>query len=136
MHTALALKGEAAQRVAVVAELLVQRLDGVQQRLSLLGVPGRCFTDKQRGIDGVLVADVCAGQVAVALLKAEDIAVGAALGFQPADLFTDELKAGQGAAQLDAVFFATGAAISVETIVVTATGSAGIVPSARRVRQM
>ena len=105
VHTAFALKGKAAQRVAVVTELLVQCLDGVQQRFALSGVPSRCFTDKQRGIDSVLVADVCAGQVAVAFLKAEDIAVRVPLGFQLADLFTDELKAGQGAAQLHTVFF-------------------------------
>ena len=136
MHAALALKGKTAQRIAVVTELPVQRLDGVQQRLALLSVPGRGLADQQRRVDSVLVADVAAGQVAVALLKAEDIAFGTPLGLQLADLLADELKAGQGAAQLNAVFFATGVAISVETIVVTATGSAGIVPCARRVRQM
>ena len=65
VHAALALKGKAAQRIAVVTELPVQRLDGVQQRLALLGVPGRGLADQQRRVDSVLVADVAAGQLYV-----------------------------------------------------------------------
>ena len=44
-----------------------------------------------------------AGQVAVALLKAEDVAVNFAGGFQQGDLFADELEARQNPAQLHAV---------------------------------
>ena len=44
-----------------------------------------------------------AGQVAVALLKAKDVAVGFTCGFQQTDLLADELEAGQSAAQLHAV---------------------------------
>ena len=105
VHTGFTFKGKAAQGVAEVAELLVQCLDSVQQRFTLLGIPGGCLADEQSCVDGVLVADMRAGQVAIALLKAEDIAVSAALGLQLADLLTDEFEAGQGAAQLDAVLF-------------------------------
>ena len=93
VHAALALKGKAAQRIAVVTELPVQRLDGVQQRLALLGVPGRGLADQQRRVDSVLVADVAAGQVAVALLKAEDKALHLACGLQPGDLVADPFEA-------------------------------------------
>ena len=88
------------------------------------------------GVDGVLVPDVSAGQVTVALLKAKDVAVGFTCGFQQTDLLADELEAGQGAAQPTPYFAATGVAISVGTMVVTATGCSGMVPSALRVRQM
>ncbi len=132
----LALKGKAAQRIAVVTELLYNASMASSSVMPCWAYQAAASADQQRRVDSVLVADVASGQVAVALLKAEDIAFGTPLGLQLADLLADELKAGQGAAQLDAVLFATGAAISVETMVVTATGSAGIVPCARRVRQI
>ena len=66
-----------------------------------------------------------AGQVTIALLKAKDIAFHMALCFQLADLLADELKARQVQRSSTPYFLATGVAISVETMVVTATGSLG-----------
>ena len=108
MHAGLALKGKAFQCVAVETELPVQCVYSVQQAHALGGVVGGGLAGQHYGVDGVLVADVCAGQVAVAFLKAEDVAFGMALGLQEADLLTDELEAGQGTAQLHAVLFGDG----------------------------
>lgn len=55
---------------------------------------------------------------------------------QQRDLLADIFEAREDAAQLDAVFLATAVTISVETMVVTATGFSGIVPFAMRLRQM
>lgn len=136
MHSAFALKSEAVQGIAVAAELGVQLIDGIQQGHALLCVPCGGFTHQQGGVDGVLVPDVGTGQVAVALLKAKDVTVSFTCGFQQTDLLADELEAGQVRRSSTPYFAATGVAISVETMVVTATGCSGMVPSAFRVRQM
>ena len=104
VHAGFAFKRIGAQRVAVVAELFVQRFDRVEQGLALGGVGGGRLADEQRRVDGVLIPHMRAGQIPVALLKTEDEAVGAAFRFKQADLLADELEAGQGAAQLNAVF--------------------------------
>ena len=108
MHAGLALKRKAFQRVAVEAELFVQRVDSVQQAHALRGIVGGGLAGQHHGVDGVLVAHMRAGQVAVAFLKTEDIPLRVALGFQKADLLADKLKAGQRTAQLYAVLFSDG----------------------------
>ena len=105
VHAGFALKSKAAQGVAVIAKLFVQRFNGIQQRHALLGIPGGGFTHQQRGVYGILIPHMSAGQVTIALLKAKDIAFHMALCFQLADLLADELKARQSAAQLHAVLF-------------------------------
>ena len=62
----------------------------------------------QHGVDRVLIAHVRAGEVAVALFKAEDIALRMAARLQQGDLLADILEARQHAAQFHAVFVGDG----------------------------
>ena len=108
VHAALPLKGETQQVVFVPAELVVEGVDGVQQGLALLCVPSRRLADQQGGVHRVLVPHMGAGEIAVALFKAEDEPLFLPRRFQQADLLADELEAGEGAAQLHTVFLADG----------------------------
>ena len=90
-----ALKGVGMQGVQAIAVLHVQGVQSIQQADTLRLVIGEHFADQQRRIYRVLIAHIAAAQVAVAFLKAENIAVRAALLFKQTDLFTDELEARQ-----------------------------------------
>ena len=83
------------QGIQAVAVGLVQLVQLIQQADTLGGIVAEHLADHISTIHTVLIADVGTGQVAIALLKAEHIAVCLALLFQLADLLTDELEAGQ-----------------------------------------
>ena len=91
------------QLIAVIAEFLVQRVHRLRERHALRAVPCSHFAAEQRGVHRVLVADVRAGEIAIALLKAEEIALRLPRPFQLADLLADEFEARECAAQLNAV---------------------------------
>ena len=59
----------------------------VQQADALGGIVAEHLADHIRTVHAILIADVGAGQIAIAFLKAEHIAVGPALLFQLADEF-------------------------------------------------
>ena len=86
--------------------LLAQQLQLVQQGQALGLEVGGHLAHQDSGVHRILVAHVGAGQVAVALLEAKDVAFRVALLLQQADLFADELEAGQHVAQLHAVLLA------------------------------
>ena len=67
------------------------------------GVVAEHFTDHIGSPHTVLIPDIGAGQVAIALFKAEDIALFLALGFQQANLFADILEARQHIAGFQAI---------------------------------
>lgn len=90
-----AVKLIAVQRVQAVAVGLVQLLQLVQQADALGRIVAEHLADHIGTVYTVLIADVGAGQVTVAFLKAEHIAFCLALLFQLADLLTDELETGQ-----------------------------------------
>ena len=73
-----ALVLESQQALGVEAELLAQLLQLIQQRQPLRLVIRRHFANQHRRVDGVLIAHGRAGQVAVAFLEAEDVALGVA----------------------------------------------------------
>ena len=87
----------------IVAVLLIQRAHGLNQVEALQFVVLGHLADEHGGIDGVLVAHVVAGQIAVALLEAKDEAVDLAGIGQTGDDVADVLEAGEAAAQLKAV---------------------------------
>ena len=61
------------------------------------------LADQERPVDGVFVADVRAGEVAVGLFKTEQIAVGVTLLFKQPDLLADEFESGQHVDRADPV---------------------------------
>ena len=83
------------QGVQAVAIGLVQLVQLIQQADALGGVVAEHLADHIGTVHTVLIADVGAGQVAVAFLKAEHIAVCPALLFQLANLLTDKLESRQ-----------------------------------------
>ena len=83
------------QGVQAVAIGLVQLVQLIQQADALGGVVAEHLADHVSTVHAVLIADVGAGQVAVAFLKAEHIAVCPALLFQLANLLTDKLESRQ-----------------------------------------
>ena len=83
------------QGVQAVAIGLVQLVQLIQQADALGGVVAEHLADHVSTVHSILVADVGAGQVAVAFLKAEHIAVCPALLFQLANLLTDKLESRQ-----------------------------------------
>ena len=85
--TGAAIELIAVQGVQAVAVGLVQLLQLVQQADALGGIVAEHLADHIGAVHAVLVADVGAGQIAIALLKAEHIAVGPALLFQLADIY-------------------------------------------------
>ena len=100
-----ALKGVGMQGVQAIAVLCVQGVQSIQQADTLRLVIGEHFADQQRRIHRVLIAHIAAAQVAVAFLKAENIAVRAALLFKQTDLLADELEARQ---HVDSAYAAMG----------------------------
>ena len=100
--------GQRDRAVAVVAELVVERLHGVDQVHAAALVVTRHFADEHGGHHGVLVAHIGAAQVAVALLEAEEEPALLALLLQAGDLLADVLEAGKRAAQLKAVLAGQG----------------------------
>ena len=101
-----ALVLESQQALGVEAELLAQLLQLIQQRQPLRLVIRRHFANQHRRVDGILIAHGRAGQVAIAFLEAEDVALGVAFLFQQPNLLADELEAGEHVAQLHAVLLA------------------------------
>ena len=93
--TGAAVELVAVQGVQAVAIGLVQLVQLIQQADALGGVVAEHLADHVSTVHAVLIADVGAGQVAVAFLKAKYITVCLALLFQLADLLTDKLEAGQ-----------------------------------------
>ena len=88
--------------LAEPAVFLVQGVDGVVEGHALCGVPGGHLGEEHGGGDGVLIPDVVAQHVAVALLVGEDDLALAAL-FQGVLLLGHELEAGEGVVAGDAV---------------------------------
>ena len=108
MHAAFALKGKAVQRVAVPAVFRIQRIYGVQQAHAPGCIVGGRLAGQHDGVHGVFVPHMAAGQIAVAFLKTEEVALHVPFGFQQTDLLADELEAGQGAAQFHTIFGCNG----------------------------
>ena len=69
----------------------------------LARVVGGHLADQHGADDGILVADIRPGEVAVAFLKAEDEAVDLTGGFETGDLVADPLEAGEYVAAFNAV---------------------------------
>ena len=89
------LEGEAVEGVQAVAVLRIERLQTVEEADALRLIEAEHLADHEGTIDGVLITDIAAGEVAVALLEAEDITLRMALLLEPADLLPDELEASQ-----------------------------------------
>src|SRR5699024_11143137 len=85
-ETGAAIEFIAVEGVQAVAVGLVQLIQLIQQANALDGVVAEHLADQVSAVDTVLIADVAAGQVAVALFETEDIAVSLALLLQQADL--------------------------------------------------
>lgn len=90
--TSAAVKLITVESVQAVAVGFVQLVQLVQQADALGGVVAEHLANQGGTVDAVLVPDIAAGQVAVALLKAENVVVGLALLFQQADLLPDKLE--------------------------------------------
>ena len=88
--------------LSVVAVLLIKGVQGVEEGHALGGVPGGHLGEEHGGGDGVLVPDVVAQHVAVALLIGEDD-LALASGLQGVLLLRHELEAGEGIVAGDAV---------------------------------
>ncbi|OJG25599.1 hypothetical protein RR47_GL001648 [Enterococcus columbae DSM 7374 = ATCC 51263] len=93
--TSAAVELVAVQGVQAVAIGLVQFIQLVQQADALGGIVAEHLADHVGTIHAVLVADVGAGQITIAFLKAEHIAICLAMLFQLANLLADKLEAGQ-----------------------------------------
>ena len=89
--------------VQAVAVLGIKCLQAVEKADALRLIEAEHLTDHEGTVDGILIADIAAGEVAVALLEAEDIAFRMAFLLEAADLLTDELEAGQDIDGFDAV---------------------------------
>ena len=104
LHAGLTGEGEALLRAAVEAVFPVQRVDRVAERHALPRVPCGSLADEKHSVDRVLIAHVRAGEIAIALFKAENIPFRMPGRFQKGDLLADIFEASQNAAQLDAIF--------------------------------
>ena len=103
LHAGHALEREAAKIVPVVAVFLIQTVDRVAEIHTLLRVVGGSLHDEKRRVDCVLVAYMCAGKVAVALLEAENVPGFFSRRLEVSDLLADELKAREDAPELHTV---------------------------------
>ncbi len=107
-HCGGAGEGEALLRMDIAAEALVKCVDGIGKRHAALLVPACRFAEQEHGVDAVLVTHMCAGEIAIALFKAEGEALRVPLAFQKTDLFANVFKAGECAAKLCAAGFRDG----------------------------
>ena len=73
----------------------VELPEPVRQADAAGGIVTEHLADQAGRAHAVLVADIGSGEIAVAFLKAEHVAVPAALRLQAADLLADELEAGE-----------------------------------------
>lgn len=109
----------------------VQRFQRVRERFALRFIPDEHLADEKSGVHRVLIAHKAAAQIAVALLKAENVPAGFPGLFEKPDLFADVFEPGQNVPQLHAVMRGDLLlALAVVTMVFTATGRSGIVPFA------
>ena len=82
----------------------VELLQHLQQVLALLAIIGGHFTNKHGGHHRILVPDIGARQIAVALLKPKDIPLRMPRFFQQADLLADIFETGENLHHTAAVF--------------------------------
>ena len=97
------LKREGQELRFIKAVLCVQRFQRVRERFALRFIPDEHLADEKRGVHRVLVTHKAAAQIAVALLKAENVPAGFPGLFEKPDLFADVFKPGQNVSQLHAV---------------------------------
>ena len=89
------IKFKAVQGIEAVAIGFVQLLQLLQKADAPGGIVAEHFADHVRAVYAVLVPDVGAGEVAIAFLKAKNVAIRPALLFQLADLLADKLETRQ-----------------------------------------
>ena len=103
VHTGEAGELEGVDLVEVTAVLGVDLLKTLLDGGADASVVSGHLADEHGGDDGVLVADVRAGQVAVGLFEAEDEALDFPVRLEGGDLVADPLEAREGLSHLDAV---------------------------------
>ena len=103
LHAGQAGELEAVHLVQVAAVLGVDLFQTLLDGGTDAAVVSSHLADEHGADDGVLIADVGASQIAVALLKAEDEAVDLTGSLEVGNLVTDPLEAGQHIAHLHAV---------------------------------
>ena len=103
VHAGQALELKAVHLVQVAAVLAVNALQLFLDGGADAAVVGGHFADQHAADDGVLIPHIAAGQVAVALLEAEDEPLHFPGGLQLGDLVADPLEAGQHVAALHTI---------------------------------
>ena len=91
------------ERVEEVAVFLIKAIEHIQEAPAALAVVRGHVCDHQRAIDRVLVADIAAGEVAIAFLEAEDVPIRFPVLLKKPDLLSDILEAGEDLAHLYAI---------------------------------
>ena len=83
------------QGIQAVAVLFVKRFEHVDQADTQRLIIREHLTDQERAVDSVLVPNISAAQIAIALFHSENIAAFLSLLLQKSDLLSDELEACQ-----------------------------------------
>lgn len=90
------------------AVFFVQGIPSLDHGYTLCPVVCSHFHNQHRGNHGILIPNIGSSQIAIAFLKAEYITGFLTLLFQKADLFADELEAGENLDDLNSVFLGDG----------------------------